>query len=118
MTRRLASALAALAMLLLLAVPVMAGGWAQVVADPPAPDEGHVVAGEATVLGFTVLQHGVTPAPWEQPTVHLNETATGKTIEAAATTDGDAGHFTSTVTVPSSGFWTWTVTLHDLVAES
>ena len=76
------------------------------------------MAGKATVLGFTVLQHGVTPAPWEQPTVHLTEVATGRTIEAAATSDGADGHFTATTTVPTSGFWTWTVTLHDLVAES
>ena len=35
MIRRLAAALAAIALLLALAVPVMAGGWADIVADAP-----------------------------------------------------------------------------------
>jgi BMFP domain-containing protein YqiC len=118
MTRRLGGALAALALMLLLATPVLAGGWAQIVADPAATDGDHPVAGEATVVGFMVLQHGVTPAGWEQPTVHLTETATGRTIDVLAHGEGKDGHFAATVTLPSSGFWTWTVTLRDLVAES
>ena len=51
MIRRLAATFAALAMLLVLAVPVMAGGWAEIVADGQTvtPKEG-----SSTEVGFKV----------------------------------------------------------------
>jgi hypothetical protein len=64
-----------------------------------------------------VMQHGVTPAGWEQPTVHLTDVQTGETFDVMATASGVDGHFIATVTVPSSGFWTWTVTLRDLAND-
>ena len=116
MIRRLASALAALSLILLLAAPVLAGGWAEIVVDAQT-DTAPPVEGQPITLGFTVLQHGVTPAGWEQPTVHLTDALTGRTTDIAATGRGKDGHFVATVTLPTSGFWTWTVSLRDLAND-
>ena len=115
MIRRIAASLAALAMLLILAVPVIAGGWAEIVADgqtakPP-------VEGQPTEVGFTVMQHGVTPAPWETATVHFVDMSTGETIEVKAKNDDANGHFVASATLPRAGYWSWQVTLLDLVSE-
>ena len=71
MIRRIAAVVAAMAMLLVLAIPAVAGGWAEIVADgqtttPP-------VEGQPTEVGFKVMQHGETPAPWETATVRFTE---------------------------------------------
>jgi hypothetical protein len=115
MIRRIAAALAASAMLLVLAAPVLAGGWADIVADgqtgkPP-------VEGQPTKVGFTVLQHGVTPAPWETATVHFTDSRTGESLDVTATNDRDDGHFVATATLPHAGFWSWQVTLRDLLSQ-
>jgi len=115
MSRRLAAALAALSLLLVLASPVAAGGWAKIVPDAAATTEPQ--EGVVTTFGFTVLQHGITPAPWETPTVHLVDQSTGATIIVVATNDRKDGHFTASVTFPSSGFWTWQVILPDLESD-
>ncbi|HUP53920.1 MAG TPA: hypothetical protein VM408_00310 [Methylomirabilota bacterium] len=113
MTRRLTALVAACALLLALAVPVLAGGWADIKADaqttttPP-------VEGQPIDLGFVVLQHGVTPAGWEKATVHLTNAATGTTLDVAAVNDGADGHFTATAVLPEPGDWSWNVTLQDL----
>ena len=116
MTRRfLAGGLAAVAILLLAASATMAGGWATIKADegatPPSEDK-------ATELGFTVLQHGETPAGWEQPTVVLQEVSTGQTISVPAVASGADGHFVAPITLTTAGFWTWHVELRDLVVET
>ena len=63
MTRRILRGLAAAALLVALSAgAASAGGWATIQADtgnPPQPN-----AGEPFTFGFTVLQHGVTPAGW------------------------------------------------------
>jgi hypothetical protein len=114
MIRRLAAILAAMAMLLVLAVPVMAGGWAEIVADgqTTTPKEGASVE-----VGFKVLQHGQTPAPWENATVHFTNSSTGTSFDVAATNDRDDGHFVATATLPEPGFWSWTVTLANLESD-
>jgi hypothetical protein len=115
MFRRIAASLAALAMLLILAVPVVAGGWAEIVADgqttkPP-------VEGQPTEVGFKVMQHGVTPAPWVGATVHFVEMSTGETIDVVAKNDNENGHFVATATLPRAGLWSWQVTLSELATE-
>jgi hypothetical protein len=64
-----------------------------------------------------VMQHGETPAGWESPTVTFTEVATGKTFQVAATGSGPDGHFVASATIPSAGFWTWSVTLRDLATD-
>ena len=115
MIRRLAATLAAVALLLALAAPVLAGGWADIVADAQTVEP--PVEGKPLVVGFRVLQHGETPAPWETATVHFTNTSTGKTMDVVATNDRADGHFTATATLPEAGYWSWQVTLKDLVSD-
>ena len=118
MPNRLFRALAAATLLVCLSLTgVAAGGWATINADPtntPQPK-----AGEPFTFGFTVLQHGVTPAGWvETPTFVGIDTTTGQRIEAKASGQGADGHFVATVTLPSSGYWTWQVVLTDLEVQT
>ncbi len=116
MTGRIFRAIAATAFLLAMSAgAVSAGGWATITADP---GNGEPTAGEPTTLGFTVLQHGVTPAGWESPTLVVTDSATGERIEAAASSQGPDGHFVATVTLPRAGYWTWHVELRDLLVET
>jgi hypothetical protein len=115
MIRRLAATLAAVALLLALAAPVLAGGWAEIMADAQTVEP--PVEGKPTVVGFRVMQHGETPAPWETATVHFTNTSTGKTIDVVATNDREDGHFTATATLPEPGYWSWQVTLKDLESD-
>ncbi len=115
MLRRLAAAVAALAVVLMLAAPAVAGGWAEIVADAQTAEP--PVEGQTNVIGFLVLQHGVTPAGWETPTVHFTNTSTGATIDVVATNDRDDGHFVAAAVLPEAGFWSWQVTLKDLASE-
>jgi hypothetical protein len=115
MLRRLAATIAAIAMLLALAAPVLAGGWAEIVADAQTVEP--PVEGKPVVVGFKVLQHGQTPAPWETATVHFTNTSTGETMDVVATNDREDGHFTATATLPEAGYWSWQVTLRDLESD-
>jgi hypothetical protein len=114
MIRRIAAIVAATAMLLVLAVPVMAGGWADIVADgqTTTPKEGGSVE-----IGFRVMQHGVTPAPWETATVHFLNASTGTAFDVTAKNDDANGHFVATSTIPEAGFWSWQVTLANLESQ-
>jgi hypothetical protein len=115
MSRRIVSALAAICLLLALAAPVLAGGWADIVADAQAGKP--PVEGQPITIGFKVMQHGVTPAPWETATVHLTDSATGDAVDVPSKNDDPNGHFTATVTLPHAGYWTWSVALQDLQAQ-
>ena len=118
MSRRLAAILGALAMVLVLAAPVAAGGWAEIVADAettePTTDP---KVGAVAEVGFTVLQHGETPAPWETATVHFTNASTGETLDVAATNDRPDGHFVARAELPGAGYWIWQVTLRDLASD-
>lgn len=115
MIRRIAAMFTALALLLIVAVPVMAGGWADIVAD--AQTTKPPVEGQPISVGFKVMQHGVTPAPWESATVRFVDTATGEKIDVAATNDDPNGHFVATTTLPHAGYWSWQVTLRNLQSD-
>jgi hypothetical protein len=118
MTRRiLTGGLAALASLLLVAGSALAGGWATITADAATTGD-QPRAGETDEFGFTVLQHGVTPAGWVQATLVVEDLATGKTLRVAAAPQGADGHFVANVTFPDAGYWTWRVEITDLIAES
>jgi hypothetical protein len=118
MTRRIFRGLAAATLLVVLSAgAVSAGGWATILADPGNPDQPN--AGEPFTFGFTVLQHGVTPAGWvATPTFLGINDSTGERVEAKAVAQGADGHFVATVTLPSAGYWTWQVELTDLVVET
>ncbi|HET9085035.1 MAG TPA: hypothetical protein VFN41_11600 [Candidatus Limnocylindrales bacterium] len=114
MIRRIAAVAAAMAMLLILAVPALAGGWADIVADGQTTTPR---AGTPFEIGFRVMQHGVTPAPWETATVHFANVSTGATFDVIAKNDDPNGHFVATAKMPEAGFWTWDVTLQDLATS-
>ncbi len=103
-------------LLFVLAGTVMAGGWATIKIDAGATMK--AVAGRPLTVGFTILQHGVTPAGWVHATVTVTDPATGEHHDATPIASGPDGHFTATITVPKAGFWTWQVALHELLVES
>ena len=118
MTRRILRTLAAAGLLVALSAgAASAGGWATIQTDTGNPQQPN--AGEPFTFGFTVLQHGVTPAGWvETPTFLAINGATGQRVEAKAVGQGADGHFVATVTLPSAGYWTWQVVLTDLIVET
>ena len=118
MTRRILRGLAAAGLLIALtAGAASAGGWATIQAD--AANTTTPTAGEPFTFGFTVLQHGVTPAGWvETPTFLGINGSTGERVEVKAVAQGADGHFVATVTLPKAGFWTWQVELTDLIVET
>ena len=93
-----------------------AGGWAVASLDslPTA------TAGEAAQIGFTILQHGVSPAELtdgvEVEIVHED----GTVEDFPAQGDGVAGHYVATVTFPNgTGTFRWSIRMgwfgeHDL----
>src|SRR5580765_8170145 len=117
MPNRLFRALAAALLVAgLTATGASAGGWATITADKTNPPQPH--AGVPFTFGFTVLQHGVTPAGWVHPTFVGTNVSTGARIEAKATSQGADGHFVATVTLPNAGNWTWQVDMPDLMVET
>lgn len=100
---------------LALAAPATAGNWAVTTADQPSSPP---VVDSATTLGFTILQHGRTPAPWVTATLVLVEPVTGARMEVPMRADGADGHFLADVTFPDAGEWTWAVELAELGSDS
>ena len=115
-TRILRAAAAATLLLTFGASAVLAGGWATIVADDANPPEPR--AGEDVEYGFTVLQHGETPAGFEDPTLRLTNTITGETFDVPADPSGPAGHFVARFTFPSAGSWSYGVQLRQLAVET
>lgn len=115
-TRILRAAAAATLLLTLGATTMLAGGWATIAADDASPPEPR--AGEDVEYGFTVLQHGETPAGFEDPTLRLTNTVTGETFDVPAEPSGPAGHFVARFTFPSAGSWSYAVQLQQLAVES
>lgn len=98
---------------LLLAGVAAAGGWATATLDPP-PDDPTV--GEPVEIGFTLMQHGVTPTSDGPAELHLINSETGGRTSFAATPSGGDGHWTARVTFPAAGTYRFEIT-HDLEIE-
>ncbi|MDX1378458.1 MAG: hypothetical protein R3307_06395, partial [Anaerolineales bacterium] len=94
-----------LILVLAIAVPVFAGGWAIITLDELPTD---VVAGEPLAVGFTVLQHGETPMTGLNPTISASIYQKAKFV-ADAKPDGKPGHYTATLTFPTEGNWEWSI---------
>jgi hypothetical protein len=106
------AALAALAAMLIVAGTAVAGGWANAIMDEPPPDPPS--AGEPITIGFTLLQHDVTPVNDPAPTVTVRNAATDEEISVTATQEGASGHWVAVITFPTEGTWRYEVT-HDLI---
>ena len=88
---------------LVLAIPVLAGGWAVITLDELPTN---VAAGEPVKIGFTVLQHGRTPMTGLYPTIRANlHKDTEFVVNAQA--EGEPGHYVATLTFPKEGEWRW-----------
>jgi hypothetical protein len=87
------------------AVPAGAGGWALASLDPmPAP-----TAGDRREVGFTILQHGVTPAADLDDVGVEIVLADGSVRFAPAFADGPPGHYVATVSFPEAGTHEWSI---------
>lgn len=81
-----------------------AGGWALTTLDAvPTP-----VPGEPTDIGFTILQHGVTPVDIDEG-VELVVLGPNGTTVFPAERDGPVGHYVATIQVPATGSYRWFV---------
>ena len=101
---------AAGALALLISSTALAGGWASATLDEQPSDPG---AGGTLRLGFTLLQHGITPVDWGEAQVSLVDADSGARVSAPAKPSGKAGHWVAEVTVPTAGTWTLDIR-HDL----
>lgn len=104
--RRKLSVLGILIGLLLLARPVLAGGWAVITLDSLP---GEVRAGETLSIGFMVRQHGQTPTNGVSPTLSAYNAETGERVTADARQSGETGHFVVDVVFPGEGQWEWSL---------
>jgi hypothetical protein len=106
MRRFLALGGVALVALVVAAPAASAGGWATSSLDPIST----MVVGQATEVGFTIRQHGVTPVDYDIGAVAVVvRSPSGETEEFPARRDGSPGHFVADVTFPESGPATWSI---------
>ena len=102
----LATSAAAIATLGIATGTASAGGWAITSLDAfdvPAP-------GESVAVGFTILQHGRTPAVLEaSDKVGLETTAPSGAVDFFPATMDRAGHYVATVVFAEPGAYTWIV---------
>lgn len=85
--------------------PAHAGGWAVVTVDP-LPET--FSAGQEFEVGFTILQHGVSPYSSGKSTVVATNNA-GQRVSYSAHPSGTPGHHIAKVRFPSAGTWSWSV---------
>lgn len=109
--RAATAALSAMALTLILATSALAGGWANAIMDSPPDDPGG--PNQPITIGFSLLQHGVTPVDWGTAQVVLTNEATGQSVTVDAAPQGKAGHWVAEVSVPAEGTWSYEVR-HDL----
>ncbi len=98
----------AVALLLFIIGPtrVAAGGWAITSLDP----FDQPVVGQATAIGFTILQHGVTPVEIADVGIRLSEHGRpGQYFPAVPDGQGRVGHYTADVVFPTAGTFSWIV---------
>lgn len=109
--RAATAALSATALTLILATGALAGGWANAIMDSPPDDPGG--PNQPITIGFTLLQHGVTPVDWGTAQVVLTNEATGQSVTVDAAPQGKVGHWVAEISVPAEGTWSYEIR-HDL----
>jgi mono/diheme cytochrome c family protein len=109
MIQRILSATVCLALLMMLVVqPVIAGGWA-VVTLKNLPTE--VRVGEPVEIAFQVMQHGAHPfaIPPGEGKVVARHRASGESLEFPIQSTSFVGHYTTALTFPQAGEWSWEI---------
>jgi hypothetical protein len=97
--------LAALGGVLASAGTALAGGWAVTTLDS-LPDE--VRAGHTYSLGYTILQHGLTPFQTSESAIVITS-RDGQKQSFAGKAQGAVGHYVAEVRFPAAGEWSWEV---------
>ncbi|MCE7986339.1 MAG: hypothetical protein DYG89_34630 [Caldilinea sp. CFX5] len=105
-TRRTIAILLINSILLFLATPLFAGGWAVVTVDE-LPQSLH--AGETKTLGFTIRQHGRHPVNVEDVYVRAIDPTSDAALTFPARQEGDAGHYAVDILLPTAGLWEWEI---------
>lgn len=93
-------------LLLLLATPAFAGGWAVVTVDELPPS---LRAGAPMTLGFTVRQHGQHPVNLPNVVLTATPLSGGATLTFTAHQEGAEGHYVVELLLPNAGTWAWTI---------
>lgn len=91
---------------LILAAPVLAGGWAVVTLDS-LPRELEV--DHSAQIGFMVRQHGVTPMAGLSPRIDLWQSPSAEHVLITAVPSGAVGHYEAALALPSPGSWEWSI---------
>lgn len=101
--KRLLALIGALAAVIVLPVPVAAGGWAVTYLDP-LPE--HMQAGQSYTVGYWVLQHGSHPSmiPLTETGLRLTRGAEEKYYRGMQLRE--VSHFAVAIHVPHDGTWT------------
>lgn len=92
--------------ILAVAAPAAAGGWATVRLDA---EPGELVAGESWEFSFVVKQHDRTLTNDVEPVARAVHTETGEIVTAAAEHAGAVGQFEAEITFPRAGVWKWEI---------
>lgn len=106
MKTKIAGVILSILLTLIFVIPAYAGGWAAVTLDEYPTN---VVAGESFEIGFTVLQHGVTPVKGITPTISGKLTGGKESMSVMAEEKGDPGHYVATLNFPKAGEWAWRI---------
>lgn len=102
MRRFAVTVLAGVAIAVLSGGAALAGGWATSELDEPL---GGIAEGKSALIGFTVLQHGVTPAAVEGPGLRFTNDSTGEVMFFEAEAQGAEGHYVASVARLPAGSW-------------
>lgn len=96
------------ALVLVMAAPALAGGWATITLDAWPQD---VTAGRPVTISFVVRQHGRDDARINglEANVHIRNRETGEQASFVATSQGEEGRYTAEVTFPKDGTWSWSI---------
>lgn len=93
-------------LVLLLAGPAVAGGWAVITLDEwPDP----VIAGQPLSIGFVVRQHGQRPMAGLTPQVTAVHQGTGQSLTVTAPAGAETGHYRANLVLPRPGTWHWSI---------
>jgi len=104
--RSILSLALALAAILALAMPALAGGVVVTLDSTPTD----VQAGVPFTVGFMIISaHDGSPQPGFEPIVTATNPATGESITVTARREGAPGHYVAALTLPSAGEWNWEI---------
>lgn len=93
--------------LFVLAVPVLAGGWAVVTLND-LPD--HAVVGQPLNIDFAIRQHGKTPWVSDAVAIQAVQSESSASFSVKAVADPETpGHYTASLNFPKTGRWSWAI---------